>query len=139
MLVYDIILQMELIESHIFELSFHETFVFESRRYSNVWGAFIRLFDICFIFLCFQSLNEMLEPSTNMNVSLRKINDFHTQYQLETDKVIGWLIYIYCRIVIFSFSLVDILFPLDIIAFSKYNMNYFIKTLENPQRQSIHI
>ncbi len=42
MLVYDIILQVEPIESHIFELSFHENFVFESDRYSVEWLVELR-------------------------------------------------------------------------------------------------
>jgi hypothetical protein len=34
-------------------------------------------------------LNEMIEHSTNMNVVLKKINDFYIEHKLEPDEIIG--------------------------------------------------
>ncbi|CAF1367589.1 unnamed protein product [Rotaria sp. Silwood1] len=36
-----------------------------------------------------QILSEMLEHSTNMNIVLRKINDFYTEHKLESDQIGG--------------------------------------------------
>jgi hypothetical protein len=36
----------------------------------------------------------MLEHSSNMNIVVQKIIDFYNEHELESDEIIGWLMYI---------------------------------------------